>query len=843
MHQLTTLPLLLVLSVSPVPAPAQGVPPLINHEGLLLDDDGLPMEGNVTVRVALYDRAEGGDPLWFEEYQLGLVDGFYTVRLGEESSLEDVFGSGARYLGLSVNHGDELDPRQSLVSVPYSLVSENALGDITPHSIWVGGQQVIDEEGNWVGPPVPGAGDGVGYDTPEEVLAALRTVDGTGSLVDADALDGHDSSEFVRGAGQLLDLLTSVDGSGSGVDADRLDGLDSAQFVTEAGQVLNLLMTVDGPGSGIDADRLDGLDSSELLVDADRVLDLLKTVDGPGSGVDADRLDGLDSSQFMRTADIARLDFVNGPAIVDQGGRLQIHAGGGGEGDNGTASIYFLASDGEVRARIDTTGGAADCEQLPGGCGSDGDVSVNGTVNLSTTVLAPGRNCADAVRYASMANLASGSNSISLSSNPTANCLQVGDEVIIISLQGPEDAGRYEFQRVAQINGNVLQLRASLVNSYNGGNHKILVQRVPNYGNLTVEAGATLTANAWDGSVGGVLALRASGRVTVRGTIDMNEKGFGGGGGGSGGDGGGGGSIFLAAQDVEIGANRVVAAGGSGGSGGSGGPGIRGSGCGSQSTGGAGGNGAPGATGASGRVAIFGFNIAGSSSPAAYVDRSGEGLEFPAQNGYGTLYIGSTNTSAADLAEYYPAGDLGIEAGDVVVIRTGKSVEDGSGQGLLFRAEQPYEKALVGIISTRPGVLLGSRDGDPLLRRERSLALAGRVPVKVCSESGPIEVGDYLTSSSTPGVAMRSLHPGLVVGIALEGFEPQESEDIGKIEAFVRTMWVDPRTLGEPSREEPAVHVKETEELGRAMELLRQDNAALRLRVEEIEKLLSKSRP
>ena len=91
--------------------------------------------------------------------------------------------------------------------------------------------------GNWVGPPVPGAGDGVGYETPEEVLAALRTVDGAGSLVDADLLDGHDSSEFALGADQVLALLDRVDGSGSGLDADRLDGLDSSQFITTAVQV------------------------------------------------------------------------------------------------------------------------------------------------------------------------------------------------------------------------------------------------------------------------------------------------------------------------------------------------------------------------------------------------------------------------------------------------------------------------------------------------------------------------------------------------------------------------------------------------------------------------------
>ncbi|MBI4039324.1 hypothetical protein HY388_00670 [Candidatus Daviesbacteria bacterium] len=55
------------------------------------------------------------------------------------------------------------------------------------------------------------------------------------------------------------------------------------------------------------------------------------------------------------------------------------------------------------------------------------------------------------------------------------------------------------------------------------------------------------------------------------------------------------------------------------------------------------------------------------------------------------------------------------------------------------------------------------------------VALAGRVPVKVSLENGPIEKGDYLTSSSTPGVAMKATKPGQVVGKALEPFG-QKSE-------------------------------------------------------------------
>jgi len=241
-------------------------PARIHHEGLLLDAQGLPLEGTVTLRLSLYAQALGGAPLWFEEQQVELVDGYYALDLGQQPGLVAALQGGTRYLGVEVDHAGELAPRHALASVPYALFATDAVGDIHPRTISVGGAEIIDEQGRWVGPPVPGAGDGVGYDTPQEVLTALAGVDGAGSGLDADRLDGLDSAAFVQGAGQVRDLLLTVDGAGSGVDADRLDGLDSSQFLRGgAVELLALLRPVDGAGSGVDADRLDGLDSSQLL--------------------------------------------------------------------------------------------------------------------------------------------------------------------------------------------------------------------------------------------------------------------------------------------------------------------------------------------------------------------------------------------------------------------------------------------------------------------------------------------------------------------------------------------------------------------------------------------------
>lgn len=70
-------------------------------------------------------------------------------------------------------------------------------------------------------------------------------------------------------AGSLLTAIKTVDGSGSGLDADLLDGQHGAYYLPAASytaaDVLAKLLTVDGAGSGLDADTLDGVSSAGFL--------------------------------------------------------------------------------------------------------------------------------------------------------------------------------------------------------------------------------------------------------------------------------------------------------------------------------------------------------------------------------------------------------------------------------------------------------------------------------------------------------------------------------------------------------------------------------------------------
>jgi hypothetical protein len=76
--------------------------------------------------------------------------------------------------------------------------------------------------------------------------------------------------------------------------------------------------------------------------------------------------------------------------------------------------------------------------------------------------------------------------------------------------------------------------------------------------------------------------------------------------------------------------------------------------------------------------------------------------------------------------------------------------------GVLRPCKKTYDKKVAGVVSGagdyRPGLILG-RDGS--YKDRAPIALVGRVFCKVDCQYGAIEVGDMLTTSPTPGHAMK----------------------------------------------------------------------------------------
>lgn len=275
------------------------------------------------------------------------------------------------------------------------------------------------------------------------------------------------------------------------------------------------------------------------------------------------------------------------------------------------------------------------------------------------------------------------------------------------------------------------------------------------------------------GGTGGGIVYIAADTITVTGNIQSNgTAGTAGTTKAGGGGGGAGGSVYVQGKTLTLGSSLVTATGGAG----------------ATKVGVGGGGGAGGV----GRIAYASMlSAAQTTSPA--------GTNNGTLSDLGTLYIRQTVNTGADLAEDYTAADDSIQAGDLVVISDNKVVDENgdeiSTKGVLRKSHGPYERKLIGVISSDPGVLLGNKDAsaeDAVLQRH--LALTGRVPVKVSSENGVIKTGDYLTSSSIPGVAMKAVKSGVVVGQALEDYN---GAGVGLISGFVKASYFNGESLEE----------------------------------------------
>jgi hypothetical protein len=128
----------------------------------------------------------------------------------------------------------------------------------------------------------------------------------------------------------------------------------------------------------------------------------------------------------------------------------------------------------------------------------------------------------------------------------------------------------------------------------------------------------------------------------------------------------------------------------------------------------------------------------------------------------GDIHVkGDVQLEGADLAEQFDVeGEGFVEPGCVVVATGDDAVTLGS---------SAYDRRVAGVVSGagayRPGLVLDRKDAQG--RQRWPVALAGKVWCRVDADLGAIEIGDPLTSSSTPGHAMRADDPSRAFGAVL----------------------------------------------------------------------------
>lgn len=97
-----------------------------------------------------------------------------------------------------------------------------------------------------------------------------------------------------------------------------------------------------------------------------------------------------------------------------------------------------------------------------------------------------------------------------------------GQIIYIHQTQG-SGAGAWQKNTIQSYTAGTITLVDPLNFTYTTGAQ---VRVLPQYTDVTVNAGVTWTAKAWNGTTGGILGFIANGTVTINGTISANEKGF-----------------------------------------------------------------------------------------------------------------------------------------------------------------------------------------------------------------------------------------------------------------------------------------------------------------------------
>ncbi len=190
-------------------------------------------------------------------------------------------------------------------------------------------------------------------------------------------------------------------------------------------------------------------------------------------------------------------------------------------------------------------------------------------------------------------------------------------------------------------------------------------------------------------------------------------------------------------------------------------------------------NGVEGDTGSAAHAAVAGVNRNG--GPAIWGQSSGNAGEFHGNVlCSGNLTVQGNNVVSGhlnvagdiflvnqDCAEDFDVAEPGIDSGTVVVINESGSLEC---------CDRAYDKKVAGVISGagdfRPAITLGKQESRV---SRMPVALLGKVYCKVDAGYSPVEVGDLLTTSPTPGHAMKAAEPtkafGSVIGKALRRLE------------------------------------------------------------------------
>jgi hypothetical protein len=382
---------------------AFAVPLQMNHQGRLLDSDGSGLTGSHELIFRIFDDPENGYEMWTETQTVNFINGYYSVLLGadeENNALDDsVFANYPLYLELKVD-GENLEPRHQMASVPYAQIAGVAEsvdgGTVNASEINVGGQPVINSDGQWVGEAAtvdfmnlqnrpPGLDDGddntqlsqtevVDYVNGSQVnLGTASQVDGS-DIITAGSFNGYFPTDIADGDNDLLASISCAVG-----EIISWDG--NASWVCVSDATLELAdienMLANNPMDLNAATTIGGLDIVTSIDDSDTLASLSCQNDGEIARYDL-VLDewycdpDIDTDTVLDQAGV--LAYVNGEALSLASG-TQVNGSDVVTVDTFTSNLPSDLADGDADTQLDQAGvlGFVDGQTINLGAGTQLD--------------------------------------------------------------------------------------------------------------------------------------------------------------------------------------------------------------------------------------------------------------------------------------------------------------------------------------------------------------------------------------------------------------------------------------------------------------------------------------
>ena len=524
----------------------------VHIQGRLDTAAGTPAPGPVDLTFDLFPSETGGTSVFTQALtDVSVSAGVFDVELGP---IGGTILESAPTLWLQTTVGTVVLPREALRSVPYALVAEQANVALLGKDLACTGC-VSDAEVAFA------------YAAASTKGGAASDLECTGCVASTDVAAGAIATSHLQG-GAVTPAKVSFNYAGSTSQGGPATGLSCTGCVASGALAANLSLTgtvsVSGGVSACTADQAGcavKVSESGLYDKNDGYLTMrvptgvavrnaadsswASVLFGGGTSYgDLNVATNVAVTGGLIAAEIgvgtptptATLD-VNGSAILSGGNRYMNFSGGTG------AAGYGIRDNGGVMQAKNAGGSWVDIYAAPPpafGSSKDGSIALTSAFDINT-MATNGRPKADGIAFQ-----VSSVNTGSIVCTQTVSGIAAGDKVLLIFMQASGatgDVGKYDLLDVVSVNGASIVVTSGAIDvaKYDEGTGKLIVaQRVPQYVNVTIDTGGSITASAWDGLASsnngagnmrtGVVALLAAGTVSVGGGgIDVSQKGFRGG--------------------------------------------------------------------------------------------------------------------------------------------------------------------------------------------------------------------------------------------------------------------------------------------------------------------------